>query len=185
MDEPDETEMERIEDTVEQPSPTTPVTGNVTRIPREKPATTPKPNHPYVRPLSKKVAEQRLNKIETVVGELKLISNQIGSHGTSSVQTNYEFDMFGKFVSTQLQKLPEVEALAAMQEMQSCLFRRRMACANSSSNILQDPLWDDGDYNTNTDSTGSISSQSVQEDKYIEQGSKDLISLAISMMNDQ
>lgn len=135
--------------------------------------------------MSKKIAEQRLNKIETAVGELKAISNQVFSHGTSNVQTNCEFDMFGQLVSTQLKKLPEVEALAAMQEIQSCLLRRRMACANRSITMLQEPLWDEANYNTNTGTTTSTSSPSHQEDSNIQHGNKDLISLAISMINDQ
>lgn len=123
-----------------------------------------------------------MNKIETAVGELKSMTNQICSYGTSSQQTNNcKFDMFGKLISTHLKKLPEFEALAAMQEIQSCLLQRRMAYANRSSHVSEEQQWFDADVNINT-STLTSNNSSPQTNDNSEQGDNDIIRLAMSMI---
>lgn len=54
---------------------------------------------PYVRPLSKKIAGDRFNKIESAVKELKDLSDRILVPDKEVCKEVGEFDLFGQFCS--------------------------------------------------------------------------------------
>ncbi|KAG8312522.1 hypothetical protein J6590_020442 [Homalodisca vitripennis] len=126
---------------------------------------------PYAKPISRKVAGERLGKIQNAVQQLKDISDKVLAPERKKDMCEYE--LFGQFIASQLKKLPEINALAVMQKIQTCLMNERMTVARGNS--MSHYQWED----TLTTSSSMVSPN--QEDS-IELGAKDILSEVLSML---
>ncbi|KAG8335851.1 hypothetical protein J6590_058633 [Homalodisca vitripennis] len=169
QDDADKDEETIFEDVQDIPSSSIPST-STGRIIREKPSSASK-QIPYAKPISRKVAGERLGKIQNAVQQLKDISDKVLAPERKKDMCEYE--LFGQFIASQLKKLPEINALAVMQKIQTCLMNERMTVARGNS--MSHYQWED----TLTTSSSMVSPN--QEDS-IELGAKDILSEALSML---
>ncbi|KAG8254897.1 hypothetical protein J6590_106021 [Homalodisca vitripennis] len=117
QDDADKDEETIFGDVQDIPSSSIPST-STGRIIREKPSSASK-QIPYAKPISRKVAGERLGKIQNAVQQLKDISDKVLAPERKKDMCEYE--LFGQFIASQLKKLPEINALAVMQKIQTCL----------------------------------------------------------------
>ncbi|KAG8324915.1 hypothetical protein J6590_080467 [Homalodisca vitripennis] len=131
QDDADKDEETIFEDVQDIPSSSIPST-STGRIIREKPSSASK-QIPYAKPISRKVAGERLGKIQNAVQQLKDISDKVLAPERKKDMCEYE--LFGQFIASQLKKLPEINALAVMQKIQTCLMNERMtlSCISPST----------------------------------------------------
>lgn len=83
----------------------------------------------------------------------------------------------GSFVASQLKKLPEFNAVNAMQKIQNCLFDERMTVARQPAfeHTLTRRQWEDGFTST---SSHSMVSPDIQEDTS-DHGDNDMLRQAL------
>ncbi|KAG8330049.1 hypothetical protein J6590_072672 [Homalodisca vitripennis] len=121
QDDADKDEETIFEDVQDIPSSSIPST-STGRIIREKPSNASN-QIPYAKPISRKVAGEHLGKIQNAVQQLKDISDKVLAPERKKDMCEYE--LFGQFIASQLKKLPEINALAVMQKIQTrfCITR--------------------------------------------------------------
>ncbi|XP_046684820.1 uncharacterized protein LOC124370570 [Homalodisca vitripennis] len=137
QDDADKDEETIFEDVQDIPSSSIPSTSSG-RIIREKPSSASK-QIPYAKPISRKVAGERLGKIQNSVQQLKDISDKVLA--PERIKDMCEYELFGQFIASQLKKLPEINALAVMQKIQTCLMNERMTIARGNS--MSHYQWED------------------------------------------
>ncbi|XP_046674750.1 uncharacterized protein LOC124363544 [Homalodisca vitripennis] len=169
QDDADKDEETIFEDVQDIPSSSIPSTSTGCII-REKPSSASK-QIPYAKPISRKVAGERLGKIQNAVQQLKDISDKVLAPELKKDMCEYE--LFGQFIASQLKKLPEINALAVMQKIQTCLMNERMTVARGNS--MSHYQWE---HNLTT----SSSMVSPNQEDSIELGTKDILSEALSML---
>ncbi|KAG8263848.1 hypothetical protein J6590_088380 [Homalodisca vitripennis] len=106
QDDADKDEETIFEDVQDIPSSSIPST-STGRIIREKPSSVSK-QIPYAKPISRKLAGERLGKIQNAVQQLKDISDKVLAPERKKDMCEYE--LFGQFIASQLKKLPEINA---------------------------------------------------------------------------
>ncbi|KAG8284713.1 hypothetical protein J6590_097083 [Homalodisca vitripennis] len=161
QDDADKDEETIFEDVQDIPSSSIPST-STGRIIREKPSSASK-QIPYAKPISRKVAGERLGKIQNSVQQLKDISDKVLAPERKKDMCEYE--LFGQFIAN--------KCFGINAKNTNVPYEREMTVARGNS--MSHYQWED----TLTTSSSMVSPN--HEDS-IELGAKDVLSEALSML---